>query len=590
MPLAFVAALALFALLPSVRQQPALMHSLLGTAALLAVWGLALLLTAKGRHRLLVLEVVLRKQHYLQACAHLSIFAYWGWYWPEVYESAHLIAAQLAFAYAFDMLLAWSRRETYTFGFGPFPIIFSTNLFLWFKPDWFYLQFLMIATGFAAKEFIRWKKDGRLVHIFNPSSLPLFLASLALILTDSTSITWGQEIAFTFERPPYILLWIFLAGLPGQFLFGVVTMTLSAVTTVFAFGLAYYGIFGTHFFVEGFIPAAVFLGMHLLFTDPSTAPRSEQGRIIFGILYGLAVVSLYTVLGLFGVPTFYDKLLAVPLLNLSVQFIDRTVASGALRSLDPARLGRALVGRRRNLAYIAVWALVFVAMSDPLEAYRPRRWVPLWEQACQEDRRNACSVLSRIELRYCNQGSGWACNELGILEMTGRVAPKLREKAFQLACARGSNAGCENRALAYTASGSSAQVPYRHAPPNASEYRILLQEAKGTLDGISEAELFDAACRQGWSDGCSRAADSFMQAGSPAHDVGRGIAALERACALNSLQACADLGTFQLGGDGLPRDPEKGRLNLKRACDGGLREACSGGAVTPALSAPGTGG
>ena len=86
------------------------------------------------------------------------------------------------FAYAFDALLAWSRRDTYTFGFGPFPIIFSTNLFLWFKPDWFYLQFLLVAVGFAAKELIRWNKDGRRVHIFNPSSFTLAVFSLALLL------------------------------------------------------------------------------------------------------------------------------------------------------------------------------------------------------------------------------------------------------------------------------------------------------------------------------------------------------------------------------------------------------------------------
>ena len=30
-------------------------------------------------------------------------------------------------------LLGWSRRDTYTLGFGPFPIVLSTNLFLWFK-------------------------------------------------------------------------------------------------------------------------------------------------------------------------------------------------------------------------------------------------------------------------------------------------------------------------------------------------------------------------------------------------------------------------------------------------------------------------
>src|SRR5207249_11243960 len=66
------------------------------------------------------LPILLRPQHYLQACAHLSILLYWGWYWREVYHSAPLIAAQLAFAYAFDALLTWSRRDTYTLGFGPF--------------------------------------------------------------------------------------------------------------------------------------------------------------------------------------------------------------------------------------------------------------------------------------------------------------------------------------------------------------------------------------------------------------------------------------------------------------------------------------
>src|SRR5262249_19108027 len=158
----------------------------------------------------------------------------------EVYNSAGLIVAQLLFAYAFDILLAWTRRKTYTLGFGPFPVIFSINLFLWFKPDWFYLQFLMIAVGFAAKELITWDKDGRRTHIFNPSSFPLGLFSLVLLLTNSTSISWGQEIANTFERPPYIRPWIFLIGLPGQYLFGVTTMTMSSVLTVVLFNVVYF--------------------------------------------------------------------------------------------------------------------------------------------------------------------------------------------------------------------------------------------------------------------------------------------------------------------------------------------------------------
>src|SRR5207245_3635302 len=145
-----------------------------------------------------------------------SILLYWGWYWREVYHSAPLLIAQLLFAYAFDMLLVWSRRDTYQLGFGPFPVIFSINLFLWFKPDWFYLQFVLVAAGFAAKELIRWNKDGRQAHIFNPSSLSLGLFSLILILTRATHLTWGSEIATAQVNPPHIYLLIFLVRPPGQ--------------------------------------------------------------------------------------------------------------------------------------------------------------------------------------------------------------------------------------------------------------------------------------------------------------------------------------------------------------------------------------
>ena len=127
----------------------------------------------KGAARARTLELGLRPQHYVQALVQLSVLAYWGWYWRPVYETAVLIGAQLLFAYVFDMLLAWTRGRSYRLGFGPFPIIFSINLFLWFRDDWFYLQFLMIAVGFLGKEFVRWDREGRSTHVFNPSAFAL---------------------------------------------------------------------------------------------------------------------------------------------------------------------------------------------------------------------------------------------------------------------------------------------------------------------------------------------------------------------------------------------------------------------------------
>jgi Flp pilus assembly protein TadD len=362
-PGAAIVLLLAFALLPSIRETRGLLIAFVGATAVLAAWAVALYAGTRRGRRGLTLEIVPRAQHYMQACAQGAIFVYWGSYWREVYGFAPLIAAQLVFAYAFDALLAWTRRDTWTLGFAPFPVVFSTNLFLWFKPEWFYLQFLLVALGFAAKELIRWNRDGRRVHIFNPSSFPLAVFSIVLLATGASDLTWGEMIATTQLLPPHIYLLIFLVSLPGQFLFGVATMTLSAVATTYLFGLAYHAATGTYFFLEPSIPIAVFLGMHLLFTDPSTSPRSELGRIVFGVLYGLSVVVLFAWLERMGAPSFYDKLLGVPVLNLLVQVIDRAAGTRPLRWLDPAALGRGASPRWRHAGYMAAWAVFFAVMQ-----------------------------------------------------------------------------------------------------------------------------------------------------------------------------------------------------------------------------------
>ena len=338
-----VLGLATFALFPRVHDNPTLLRAFLGAASALGLWNALLLARAQRGGRPRTLEVALRPQHYVQACAQASVLLYWGWHWSPVYDAVPLIAGQLVFAYAFDLLLGWSRRDAHRLGFGPVPVVFSINLFLWFADDWFHFQFLLVALGFAAKELIRWERDGRLVHIFNPASFPLAVFAAALIVTGMSGVTRAQDIAISQFYPPQMFLWIFLIALPGQYLFGVTTMTMAAVVSTYLFGLAYFAVTGVYFFYDSYIPIAVFLGMHLLFTDPSTSPRTELGRILFGVLYGLSTVVLYVVLGRAGAPTFYDKLLQVPVLNLSVILIG---PGGALGGSSAVRSGgaRALAG------------------------------------------------------------------------------------------------------------------------------------------------------------------------------------------------------------------------------------------------------
>jgi hypothetical protein len=509
LPLAFAAALASLGFLPGVRQNLKLQWAIQGSALVLCAWNAVL--GSVRKNRTFALEVTLKKQHYIQACAQTAVLVYWGWYWREVYASAPLILAQLLFAYAFDMLLGWSRRDTVVLGFAPFPVILSINLFLWFKPDWFFLQFAMVALGLAAKELIRWNRDGRRVHIFNPSSFPLAVFSLALLATGGSGLTWGQDIATTQFYPPHMYLVLFLVSLPGQFFFGVASMTMSAVLAAYLFGRFYFAWTGIYFFYDSYIPISVFLGMNLLFTDPSTSPRTESGRIVYGAVYGLSAVALYQLLGRAGLPTFYDKLLQVPLLNLVVKAIDSAARSPLLRRFDPANStgtvsGRTLAPRARNLAYLTIWAAVFAALSatQGMGDSHPGQWLPFWRHACQQGRSYACPYLADVETGFCQRGSGWACNEAGLLHIAlsrsgedlRRLDPSGAAGTFRRGCDLGFAAACGN--LTALAGGGR----FASAPPGLDDLPIILQGAKGEIRDRDRTALYALACREGWSGAC----------------------------------------------------------------------------------------
>ena len=502
----FVAGLLILSSLSLLQQRPTVRASLVFAALFLLAWS-GVLFGVLRRGQKVALEIVPRRQHYLQACQQGAVLLYWGYYWREVYHAWPLIAAQLLFAYGFDSLLSWTHRRTFALGFGPFPIIFSINLFLWFKDDWFYLQFAMIALGFLAKEFLRWTRDGVNTHIFNPSSFPLAVASVLLLITSASQTTWGSEVAQTQFYPPQMYLAIFLFAMPGQYLFGVTSMTMSAVVTTYVFSAVYYAATGSFYFSDSHVPIAVFLGMHLLFTDPATSPRTELGRILYGVLYGLSTVLLYSVLIRAGMPGFYDKLLQVPLLNLSAKWLDRLARSPLFQRIDhsgwgaravaSAKAGWSLGPRRRHLAYIGVWAVAFAAMSASgyLGDKHPGQWVPFWQKACAANARSACEDLYFLQDGYCEDGSGWACNELGILLAEHYDNRRRAAMEFERACELRFSAGCDNT-VAITQGAM-----FRRDAPTVADYRFILRGSKGPFQDL-DAQLYARACVQGWPGTC----------------------------------------------------------------------------------------
>ncbi len=552
---------------------PALRFSFWGFGAALLVWLYSLHGSSIRQGRRLEFEFVPHKHHYIQASIQLAVYAYWGWYWRDVYDEAGLILAQIVFAYAFDSLLCWSRRKKWILGFGPFPIILSTNLFIWFRDEWFYLQFAMIAVGFLGKEFVRWTRDGRSAHIFNPSAFSLGLFSAVLILTGTTDMTWGVEISLTLHNGPHIYAFLFGVGLVVMYFFSITLVASTAAMTLLGIGALYKVYTGVYYFTDSDIPAAVFLGLHLLVTDPSTSPRSKFGKAVFGTAYGLGVVGLYSLLGWVGVPTFYDKLLIVPVLNLSVRLIDR-LASATMDGRSLGNIGARLNPDRLNLAYMGLWIAFFVGIFSMgvLGTTHEGHYVPFWQDACEQDLRNGCRTLARIENTVCTGGSGWACNELGILRLGGALGVDRGGalQSFARSCILNYETGCENWAA--LRSGVERKL---QSNPKISDYLLLLQDGHGPLPNMSAHQLFTLACDQGWVVGCGEKARVHLTGTGVPVDYRVAAEGFEVSCAMGDPTSCTDLGLMYERGDGVEADLGRASELMREACDLGMGEACA---------------
>ncbi len=505
LPAFLIVGLAALALMPRIQTNDTLIWSFVAAAVFLGLWLAFLLSRGQAERDTYSFDIALRPQHYIQACVQFSVYAYWGYHWElipgsglrPVYDHALLMLGQIIFAYAFGILLSWSRHQKYILGFGPIPIIFSVNLFLWFRDDWFYMQFLMIALGFMGKEYIRWNREGRSMHIFNPSAFALGLFSLVLILTNTTHLTWGQEIASTLTLAPNIYTFLFLIGLVVMYFFSITLVAGMAAISLFVLSTLYSSFAGVPYFLDSEIPAAVFLGLHLLVTDPSTSPRTALGKLIFGVFYGCGVFVLYTLLGALGAPTFYDKLLCVPILNLSVIAIDKIVRSVQSENVLNVWKQNWMSGRA-NLAHMIAWVVIFGSMSvlGKTDGQHTGDSLPFWQQACAEGLTNGCDRLLQLENTYCADNAAWACNELGIKYRSGNAVglDSVRARTyFQRACELKFKAACLN--LLHSDLVLSED-------PHELDLRLLLREGGRNLMDEPLEDLYKRACSHSWDFAC----------------------------------------------------------------------------------------
>lgn len=557
------------------RQGPVVLATLGGSAAAFTLWLFALRAQAHDDFQVVFAPI---RSHWVQALVQSAIYVYWGWYWRPVYEHIPLIIAQILFVYSFDALLSLTRRRRWAVGFGPFPIILSTNLFLLFKPEFFYLQFAMIGLGVLGKEFLRWERNGRNTHIFNPSAFGLFVFSVGLIVTGTTDITWGEEIATTLNNPPHIYLQIFVLGLIVQALFSVTLVTLWAVLSLVALNFLYTTATGVYLFVDSNIPIAVFLGLHLLVTDPATSPRASFGKVLFGASYGVSVFALYWFLDANDLPRFYDKLLCVPILNLMVPLFDGVAdrIRGAVRW--PASLPSG------NVIHMSVWIVVFAWMYTAhfVGPGHSGTEAGFWREACEADQRHGCRNLLRIREQQCGDGNAAACLEAGAMRASTGYAPDplRRGEALAHGCDRGSQRACLEFADFIRRENGGEVLRHGCDAGSAVDCYLTGLVARYAIGGATGGsgrvvEDWSRACEAGWPQACAELGDMmFLGDGEIAKDVEAALPYLDRACRLGVPASCANLSMLYGSAEFADMDDAAADHYARLACDAGVESFC----------------
>lgn len=555
--------------------RPIVGMSLLGAAGVLALLGAVLFV--KRPPKTLTITPWFKTNHYLQAIVQVGLFSWWFVGWPRVGDQIPLILVQLVFALSLDMLLGWWRWGQWRAGFGVVPPTLSINLFLWFDDSHFYLQLAMVTVGIASKELIKWTRNGVRIHIFNPSAFALTVFSLGLIFTGAWDITHGEEISTYLGTSPYMYVAMAVASLLVQWTHPVILITISSVLTVVGLGAIYFLITGTYLFIDTAIPIAVFLGMLLLVTDPTTTPHTHMGRLLTGVLYGISIVVFYIWFKAIGVPAFFDKLLILPVLNLITPLIERVAER---QNWD--RWWRGLATAKAQRLHQVVWVVVFLAVVPRLEAH-PGHDPEFWRTACAEGRYRGCQSLADVYFTLCKGGVAEGCFNEGVMldeggELTTDIPAALLR--YERACRLDFAPGCLSFGLAFdfgrgvetdTVKAVDALTEGCLLDHHDSCTALLNAEARGEQLPPELVDVLDAACPAHGEASCNAAAKTLQLTGQ----TGRLAALFERRCEAKHWASCANLGLMKLRGDGVRVDRQAAIELHRLACENGLEPACA---------------
>ncbi|MCO4771526.1 MAG: hypothetical protein KDA24_15950 [Deltaproteobacteria bacterium] len=289
--------------------------------------------------------------HLLPVLIQVTVYLYWAMYWPGVGEHAAMVGAQLAFAFAFDIVWSLSVHRRWTASFAPLPVVLSANLFVWFTGDDQWLGFVVVAVALASKSLVR--ADGR--HVFNPSAIGLAAVGFFCL----TMPTWFgyEDIAAQLALPPSMIEVIVLAVLVAQLRVPIVLVSISAAAMLV--GLE--SVSGWSL-LSPYYPAVLIIILALA-TDPATIPRTGGGRVLYGVFVGAGIHFVGIALTIAVGMDYWAKVLPIPIANALSPWFDR------MAQKLPERVETAL-SAHRNRAHLVAWTAVvgwglFVADVKP---------------------------------------------------------------------------------------------------------------------------------------------------------------------------------------------------------------------------------
>ena len=293
--------------------------------------------------------------------------------------------------------------------------------------------------------------------------------------------------------------------------------------------------------------------------------------------------AVYGLLELWGAPRFYDKLLCVPILNLSVLLLDRLAVPR--RSPAPQDLGHSVATTSRaNLAYMAVWVGLFGWMSatDFVGTQHPGRTPTFWQQACGNQLHNACRNFRWILRNTCVRGDANACMDDAAL--LGRMPelsddPSTELRALARACDLGLARGCEVLVDKVTSEGVGALQSSCQADDRDGCYALGSIHLVGLWvppDWAAALEYFSLSCELGLPTGCANVGNMYRYGVGVTQNPRRAAQSYGEACNRSFAQSCISLAELYSTGEGVPLDTGRERSLLRRACVLGRTDVCAG--------------